>query len=439
MRVYLHQCRPPLELVKLLIVMAAEECRRGKLEKVMFIDIGKAHLHAPVEGEVFVDLPPERYEEGMCAKLLFELYGKRTAANSWEREYTKTLIEAMFSPGRANKCTFYHAAKGVRIVVHGDDFVVTGSPVGLEFVKKILSARYPVKVRAVLGPEAGDHKEATILNRIVRWEDGEISFEADPKHVKKMLKDMKLTECKPAITPGTKDERKQDDKKLTGEKKRMFRSVAARANYLAQDRTDIRYATKELCRHMSKPTEGDWMDLKRLCRYLQGRRRMVLHRATDNPRPGVIEVLVDSDWAGCPVTRRSTSGGVMIVFGMCLKGWSTTQKVVARSSGEAELYAAVRGASEALGLRSMARELGWNWTIRMWTDSSACKGTCNRSGLGKMKHLDVETLWLQEVVKNKEVELNKIAGEENMADLLTKHLSRAVLDRHVAAIGFKDA
>jgi hypothetical protein len=56
-----------------------------------------------------------------------------------------------------------------------------------------------------------------------------------------------------------------------------------------------------------------------------------------------------------------------------------------------------------------------------------------------MKHLDVETLWLQEVVKNKEVELNKIAGEENMADLLTKHLSRAVLERHVAAIGFKDA
>ena len=75
----------------------------------------------------------------------------------------------------------------------------------------------------------------------------------------------------------------------------------------------------------------------------------------------------------------------------------------------------------------------------MWTDSSACKGTCNRAGLGKMKYLDVETLWLQEAVRNKEVELNKIAGEENMADLLTKHLSRAVLDRHVAAIGLKDA
>ena len=241
------------------------------------------------------------------------------------------------------------------------------------------------------------------------------------------------------LTPGTKEDRKQVDEKLKNVQAWMFRSVVARANYLAQDRPDIRYATKELCRHMSEPTEADWMDLKRLCRYLKGRTRLVQHRAMEDPRPGVIEMLVDSDWAGCPVTRRSTTGGVMIVHGMCIKSWSATQKVVARSSGEAELYAAVRGAAEGLGMRSMARELGWNWTIRMWTDSSACKGTCNRSGLGRLKHLDVENLWLQEVVKGKEVELNKIAGENNMADLLTKHLSRAVLDRHVAALGLSDA
>ncbi len=41
---------PPLELVKLVIAMAAEECRKGRVKKVMMIDIGKAHLHAPIEG-----------------------------------------------------------------------------------------------------------------------------------------------------------------------------------------------------------------------------------------------------------------------------------------------------------------------------------------------------------------------------------------------------
>ncbi len=48
----------------------------------------------------------------------------------------------------------------------------------------------------------------------------------------------------------------------------------------------------------------------------------------------------------------------MIVHGMCLRIWSTTERVVARTSGEAELYAAVRGASEGLGLKSMAQDLG---------------------------------------------------------------------------------
>ncbi len=60
------------------------------------IDVGKAHLYAPIEGEVFVQLPPEMVEEGKCAKLLYTLYGMRTAASSWEREYTKTLVEAGF-------------------------------------------------------------------------------------------------------------------------------------------------------------------------------------------------------------------------------------------------------------------------------------------------------------------------------------------------------
>ena len=430
---------PPLELVKLVIAMAAEECRRGRTHKVMLIDIGKAHLYAPIEGEVYVELAPERHRQGRCAKLLYTLYGMRTAASSWEKEYTKTLVEAGFLVGRASSCTFYHPGREIRIVVHGDDFVVTGSSRELEFVRKILSEKYPVKVRSIMGPGPGDEKEATILNRTIRWEGGEVSFEADPKHVEKMLQDMRLSDCKPNLTPGVKEDRKDGEEALKGEQIKIYRSVVARANYLSQDRPDIRYATKELCRHMQTPRAADWSDLKRMCRYLKGRPRLIQDRMRQDPQPGVIEVLVDADWAGCPKTRRSTSGGAMIAHGMCLRTWSTTQRVVARSSGEAELYAAVRGAAEGLGLKSMARDLGWNWSVRLWTDSSACKGTCNRSGLGRLKHLDVESLWLQEAVKDKTIELCKIAGATNMADLMTKHLPRAMLDRHAANLGLRDA
>ena len=57
----------------------------------MFIDIKKAHLYAPMVGDEYVELPPERAQEGMCAKLVYTLYGMRMAAANWERVYTATL------------------------------------------------------------------------------------------------------------------------------------------------------------------------------------------------------------------------------------------------------------------------------------------------------------------------------------------------------------
>ena len=116
----------------------------------------------------------------------------RTAAGIWEREYTKTLVEAGFVVGRANACTFFHPNREIRIVVQGDDFVVTGSQSELEFVKDVFMQKYPTKVRGVMGPGRADDTEVTILNRVVRWADNEVSFEADPRHVEKMLQDVKL-------------------------------------------------------------------------------------------------------------------------------------------------------------------------------------------------------------------------------------------------------
>ena len=64
----------------------------------------------------------------------------------------------------------------------------------------------------------------------------------------------------------------------------------------------------------------------------------------------------------------------MFAYGVCLKVWSSTQNVVAKSSGEAELCAAVRGAAEGMGLRSMVGDLGLEMTLRVHTDSDACRG-----------------------------------------------------------------
>lgn len=70
-----------------------------------------------------------------------------------------------------------------------------------------------------------------------------------------------------------------------------------------------------------------------------------------------IKVFVDGYWAGCKVTRKSTSGGLLALGSHSLRTWSTTQATIATSSGEAELIAMSEGVSRAIGLYSMLKEL----------------------------------------------------------------------------------
>ena len=137
---------------------------------------------------------------------------------------------------------------------------------------------------------------------------------------------------------------------------------------------------------------------------------------------GDLQVFVDTDFAGCSVTRRSTSGGCALRGSHLLKHWSSTQKVVTLSSGEAELAGVVKGAGEALGLQSLGRDLKIDMGIRIHADSSAAVGICRRSGIGKVRHLAVGQLWVQERLRNRDFSLFKVAGSANPADALTKHL-----------------
>ena len=111
-----------------------------------------------------------------------------------------------------------------------------------------------------------------------------------------------------------------------------------------------------------------------------------------------------------------------------IKHWSVTQKTVTLSSGEAELGGVVKGASEALGLRSLARDLGLDVSIELHTDSSAALGICRRTGIGRVRHLAVGQLWVQERLRAGEFRLYKVGGAENPADLLTKHLAAASVE-----------
>ena len=94
--------------------------------KIEFIDIIRAYYHAKVRREVFVELPPEDHEPGMCAKLLKAMPGTRDAAQNWECEHSEWLKSIGFASGKSSPCLFHHPVKELKLVVHGDDFHTPG-------------------------------------------------------------------------------------------------------------------------------------------------------------------------------------------------------------------------------------------------------------------------------------------------------------------------
>ena len=182
---------------------------------------------------------------------------------------------------------------------------------------------------------------------------------------------------------------------------------------------------------MARPKRGSWDSSKKLGRFMVYRGRVVWKfRWQEQPRYG--DTYGDSDWGGTKKDRRSTSGGVFMLGSHPIKTWSATQQAYALSSAEAELYAMVEGVARAKGLCSLARDLGYevDQVIRLGTDSQAAKSFVNRRGLGRMRHLDIRDMWLQNEVLSGKVVIAKVSGIRKPADLMTKVLGiQEVVDR----------
>ena len=111
--------------------------------------------------------------------------------------------------------------------------------------------------------------------------------------------------------------------------------------------------------------------------------------------------------------------------------------MVALSSAESELYACVKGASEALGVMSILSDFGQRVHARVLADASAALAIIALKGLGKVRHIGTSFSWGQEITAKRENEFQKVRGEANFADLITKNLTREVMVRHSDALGMK--
>jgi hypothetical protein len=338
-------------------------------------------------------------------------------------------------------------------MVHGDDFLACGTLKELRELEAILGKVYEIKLQ-LAGPWLGADRSLKVLGRILTFTQEGIGYEADPRQLEGALEAMDMVDCKTVESPWAAEKSHEVDLNLRrsqaqscrqeavewqddlraealgmGELKR-YQSVAAKLNYLALDRPDVQFPIKELMRKMSAPTDVDEQRLKRILRCLKGCPR-VIQTFPFGPLPDELTLCVDSKFAGCAWTRKSTSGGVICWGAGVLKSWSKTQSTIALSSGEAELAAVAKGATEGLGMQAIMKDFGIKVGLAMFSDATAAIGMVKREGLGKVRHLAVADLWVQQRVRGGEISVSMIPGPENPSGICTKGVDAPTIKMHL--------
>lgn len=368
---------------------------------VQTCDLSNAFVHAELDEKGYCEPTDEDRERAGELKdkdyvweLLKALYGLRKTPEIYSEWFARQMKALGFRQVQADSQIFIHDEKKPYLYMHVDDGVAIGNKDGLACLFEEMKKVMMLKVEGIV--QKGQHFDF-VGHRYTRLTDGGWTTSIIPGYVEETLTLLGMDNCKGARTPGmpsmTKKDLEMDEKKLDEAGHHLYRKVVGRVQYLCGDRDDLLYAVKECSCDLASPSEYSMKKIKKVLRYLQHTKNMVqVLRLTAKPK--TLHTFVDPNFTNDAKTRKSTSSGTSWmggVGGVRLSSWCRSQETVSLSTGEAEFDAIVAGVCEAQFLKSVAEDiLGWKLRNRIHTDSSAARGMCMRSGVGRVKHLDVK-------------------------------------------------
>ena len=273
----------------------------------------------------------------------------------------------------------------------------------------------------------------------VLGEDGcSVVITPHPKHVERLLEileiDPHMCNKKCPLMPGYTEV--DESSALPGPQASVYRSCIGILLYLSGDMVESQNAIRFLSQKMSSPSHRDMKMLRHLAMYLGGTIHQGMLLTAQKAGEGLLgeryssewtlEAFSDSDWASQKGDRKSVSSGVIAIQGNVVCTSARTQRTIALSSAEAELYASAGVLSDSFLLKNILCFLLdlENLPVHLYMDSSSGKQVWQRSGVGRIRHLSCRVLWVQQAVARGDVVLHHIRGEYNPSDVNTKLLTR---------------
>ncbi|GKA34848.1 ribonuclease H-like domain-containing protein [Tanacetum coccineum] len=248
------------------------------------------------------------------------------------------------------------------------------------------------------------------------------------KYARQLLERAHMVNCNPSRTPIDTDSKLGPDG-VPVQDPTLYRSLAGGLQYLTFTRPDLSYAVQQVCLYMHDPREPHFAALKRIMRYVQGTLELglQLYASATTSLVGY----TDADWAGCPSTRRSTSG-YCVFLGDNLLSWSAKrQHTISRSSAEAEYRGVANVVAETAWIRNLLRELHsplLTATLVYCDNVSAVYMSANPVQHQRTKHIEIDIHFVRDMVKAGHVRVLHVPSRFQYADIFTKGLPSALFE-----------
>ncbi|KAG8500117.1 hypothetical protein CXB51_003559 [Gossypium anomalum] len=394
------------------------------------LDVNNALLRGDLSEEVYMLLPPgfTPSSPNKVCKLRKSLYGLKQASRQWFSKLTSALTSLGYAQSSSDFSLFVKkdVVSFTALLVYVDDVILAGDNLDeIARVKAFLDFTFKIK-------DLGDLKY--FLGLEVARSSAGIHL-CQRKYALDILSDFGFLDCKPVKTPmATKIPRDAYAELLPDNT--LFRKLIGRLLYLVSTRPDIAFAIQQLSQFLDQPTVTHLQAAHRVLRYLNGCPASGLFfSATSSP---LLKAFSDSDWAGCPVTRRSVTG-YCLFYGDSLISWKAKkQTTVSRSSSEAEYRALGSTACEIQWLRSLLRDLHLpisGPTALFCDNNSALQLAANPTFHERSKHIKIDCHLVREKVQSGVIKLLPCSFKDQLADIFTKALAAVPFQIMLSKLG----
>lgn len=378
------------------------------------------------------------------------MYGLKQASRSWYLTVKSWFISHGFAVSDADACLFVkHGASGdsTFIYIWVDDIVVVGKSV--DWVIRDLKLDFRVKD---LGPV-----DMMLGMKITRNRCLKRLCISQTHYIEALLESYGMSDCKAIGTPlqsniplvaGT------DEEILAfKESGHNYRRAVGSLNYLSQcTRPDISHSVSLLSQFLEKPTLSHWGHFKRVLRYLRGTSSLGLTYGVQPVNETLTKLkpnsqspplaFSDSNWAGCQITRRSTSGYVFLFNGGAISWRCKKQPAVALSSTEAEYKGFLDAGQEGIWIRRLMKVFGFDnlvSTTLFGDNQGSIALSRNPVFHSRTKHVEIHFHWIREKIQDGSIDIKFCPTEDMVADVLTKSLDRGKLDGFRRDLGLMDS